>query len=156
MMAYHLGWVDQNGEPEPAVSQDRTHGQIVLASAQAAGSDVAAAMPYAVAIELLNNFMLVHEDVQNANTERNNRPTIWWLWGKTLRTVASRPSNSCGAASALMFRTPCAGRSAARGAVRRTVAVVPLPPTSREFRKRGRATATVRMKNLFIEVDEWC
>ena len=81
MMAYHLGWVDQNGEPEPAVSQDRTHGQIVLASAQAAGSDVAAAMSYAVAIELLNNFMLVHEDVQNANTERNNRPTIWWSWG---------------------------------------------------------------------------
>ena len=81
MMAYHLGWVDQNGEPEPAVAQDRTHGQLVLASAQAAGSDNAAAMPYAVAVELLNNFMLVHEDVQNANTERNNRPTIWWSWG---------------------------------------------------------------------------
>jgi geranylgeranyl diphosphate synthase type I len=38
-------------------------------------------MPYAVAVEMLYNFLLVHEDVQNANTERNNRPTIWWSWG---------------------------------------------------------------------------
>ncbi|MEE8045773.1 MAG: polyprenyl synthetase family protein [Dehalococcoidia bacterium] len=81
MMAYHLGWVDQNGEPEPAVPQDRTHGHLVLATASAAGADNASAMPYAVAVELLNNFMLVHEDVQNANTERNDRPTIWWSWG---------------------------------------------------------------------------
>jgi len=81
MMAYHLGWVDQNGEPEPAVVQDRSHGHLVLSIANATGSDNVAAMPYAVAVEMLYNFLLVHEDVQNANTERNNRPTIWWSWG---------------------------------------------------------------------------
>jgi geranylgeranyl diphosphate synthase type I len=81
MMAYHLGWVDQNGEPEPAVVQDRSHGQLVLSIASALGSDTVSAMPYAVAVEMLYNFLLVHEDVQNANTERNNRPTIWWSWG---------------------------------------------------------------------------
>jgi len=81
MMAYHLGWVDQNGEPEPAVVQDRTHGHMVLAVAAAAGGENSAAMPYAVAVEMLYNFLLVHEDVQNANTERNNRPTVWWSWG---------------------------------------------------------------------------
>lgn len=81
MMAFHLGWVDQNGEPEPAVAQDRSRGQLVLAAAAASGADVISAMPYAVAIELLHNFMLVHEDVQNANMERNGRPTIWWSWG---------------------------------------------------------------------------
>jgi len=81
MMAYHLGWVDQNGEPEPAVMQDRTHGHLVLSIAKALGADIEAAMPYAVAVEMLYNFLLVHEDVQNANTERNNRPTIWWSWG---------------------------------------------------------------------------
>lgn len=81
MMAYHLGWVDQNGEPEPAVVQDRSHGQLVLNVASALGSGSTSAMPYAVAVEMLYNFLLVHEDVQNANTERNNRPTIWWSWG---------------------------------------------------------------------------
>ena len=81
MMAFHLGWVDQNGEPEPAVAQDRSRGQLVLATSVAAGAENISAMPYAVAIELLHNFMLVHEDVQNANMERNERPTIWWSWG---------------------------------------------------------------------------
>ncbi|MDG0865950.1 polyprenyl synthetase family protein [Candidatus Lucifugimonas marina] len=81
MMAYHLGWVDQNGEPEPVVMQDRSHGHLVLSIANALGADIEAAMPYAVAVEMLYNFLLVHEDVQNANTERNNRPTIWWSWG---------------------------------------------------------------------------
>ncbi|MGY8879679.1 MAG: polyprenyl synthetase family protein, partial [Dehalococcoidia bacterium] len=81
MMAYHLGWVDQNGEPEPAVVQDRSHGHLVLSTAKAVGADNASAMPYAVSVEMLYNFLLVHEDVQNANTERNMRPTIWWAWG---------------------------------------------------------------------------
>ncbi|MBP38079.1 MAG: polyprenyl synthetase family protein [Dehalococcoidia bacterium] len=81
MMAYQLGWVDQNGEPEPSVLQDRSHGHLVLATSQAAGGNNDSAMPYAVAVELLYNFLLVHEDVQNANTERHARPTIWWAWG---------------------------------------------------------------------------
>lgn len=81
MMAYHLGWVDQNGEPEPVILQDRSHGHMVLSVAKALGATNEAAMPYAVAVEMLYNFLLVHEDVQNANTERNNRPTIWWSWG---------------------------------------------------------------------------
>jgi len=81
MMAYHLGWVDPQGEPEPVVMQDRSHGHLVLAVSKAVGGDNESSMPYAVAVELLYNFLLVHEDVQNANTERNNRPTIWWSWG---------------------------------------------------------------------------
>lgn len=81
MMAYHLGWVDQTGEPEPVVLQNRSHGQLVLSASKALGGSSADAMPYAVAVEMLYNFLLVHEDVQNANTERNNRPTIWWSWG---------------------------------------------------------------------------
>ena len=81
MMSYHLGWVDQNGEPETAAPQDRTHGQLLLSVAAAAGGSPTDAMPYAVAVELLHNFLQVHEDVQNANTERNQRPTIWWSWG---------------------------------------------------------------------------
>ncbi|MBN4064126.1 polyprenyl synthetase family protein [Dehalococcoides mccartyi] len=81
MMAYHLGWVDQNGEPEPAPAQDRSHGQLLLSVTSALGGTHDDAMPYAVAVEMLYNFLLVHEDVQNANTERNSRPTIWWTWG---------------------------------------------------------------------------
>ena len=31
MMAYHLGWVDQNGEPEVSTPQDRSQGELGLA-----------------------------------------------------------------------------------------------------------------------------
>lgn len=81
MMGYHLGWLDQNGEPERGAMQNRLHGQLVLAAAKASGGDIESAMSYALAAELVHSSMLVHEDVQNANTERNNRPTIWWAWG---------------------------------------------------------------------------
>ena len=81
MMAYHLGWANQNGEPERSAAQDRSHGHLVLATCRAAGGSNESAMPYAIAVELVHNFILVHEDVQNANTERNKRPTIWWSWG---------------------------------------------------------------------------
>ena len=81
MMAFHLGWVDQQGEPEVSPPQDRSFGQLVLSVAIALGGNAEDALPYAVAIELARNFMLVHEDVQNANTERGDRPTIWWSWG---------------------------------------------------------------------------
>ncbi|SVC44112.1 uncharacterized protein METZ01_LOCUS296966, partial [marine metagenome] len=56
MMAYHLGWVDQNGEPEPVTNQDRSHGHIVLATSKAAGGENQTTMPYAVSVELLHNF----------------------------------------------------------------------------------------------------
>ena len=49
MMAYHLGWVDQNGEPERSALQDRSHGQLVLAASNAAGGRNASAMRDAVA-----------------------------------------------------------------------------------------------------------
>ena len=81
MMSYHLGWVDKNGEPETTPLQDRTHGQLLMLVAASAGGHTADALPYAISVELLYNFFLVHEDVQNANTERNKRPTVWWSWG---------------------------------------------------------------------------
>ena len=81
MMSYHLGWVDKNGEPETATLQDRKHGQLLMLVAASAGGHSADALPYAISVELLYNFFLIHEDVQNANTERNKRPTVWWSWG---------------------------------------------------------------------------
>ena len=35
----------------------------------------------AVAIELFHNFTLVHDDVEDRDEMRRNRPTVWKLWG---------------------------------------------------------------------------
>jgi geranylgeranyl diphosphate synthase type I len=40
------------------------------------------ALPAAVALELVHNFSLVHDDIQDGDTERRHRPTVWSLWGQ--------------------------------------------------------------------------
>jgi geranylgeranyl diphosphate synthase type I len=50
---------------------------ITLASAAAAGADDCAAVAGAVAIELVHNFSLVHDDIIDGDLERRHRPTVW-------------------------------------------------------------------------------
>jgi len=40
-----------------------------------------AARPAAVAVELVHNFSLIHDDIQDQSTERRHRATVWRLWG---------------------------------------------------------------------------
>lgn len=46
------------------------------------GSDPVRAAPIAAAIELLHNFTLVHDDIQDRSHLRRHRPTVWSLWGE--------------------------------------------------------------------------
>ncbi len=39
-------------------------------------------MPAASAIEIIHNFSLVHDDIQDASDTRRGRPTAWTLWGQ--------------------------------------------------------------------------
>ncbi|MSQ07738.1 MAG: hypothetical protein EXR57_04550 [Dehalococcoidia bacterium] len=81
MMGFQLGWVDEKGEPLNHPSPDRTHGALALASAQAVSGDFRPAIRYAVAVELVENFSEIHVDVEDGNTERAGRSSIWWTWG---------------------------------------------------------------------------
>src|SRR4051812_34382955 len=38
-------------------------------------------LPAAVAIELTHNFTLIHDDIEDGDTERRHRPTVWKCWG---------------------------------------------------------------------------
>lgn len=85
MMSFQLGWVDENGDQSTIPTRPRVHGQFALSVADAistAGTNsVAAVLPYTVSLELLHNFTLIHEDVEDGNTEHNGRPSVWWTWG---------------------------------------------------------------------------
>ena len=79
MLAYHMGW---EGEGAGAEAQGkRIRPLMVLLCAQAGGADWHAALPAAAAVELLHNFSLIHDDIQDQSPLRRNRPTVWVKWG---------------------------------------------------------------------------
>ncbi len=81
MMAFQLGYDDDRGSPVAAPVERRLHGSLLLAVAQALHGDYSIALKYAVSLELMHNFAMIHGDVQDGNTERLGRPSVWWKWG---------------------------------------------------------------------------
>ncbi len=81
MMSFQLGWVDENGSPAERQPPPRLHGMSCLAAAEAVGGGFNTAIWSAVAVELAYNFWQVHADVEDGNTERDGRPSVWWAWG---------------------------------------------------------------------------
>ena len=81
---YHLGYIDRDfaRAPEGAVDRGkRIRPALALLCCAAAGGDPEDAAPLAAAIELLHNFTLVHDDIQDQSPTRRHRETVWTLWG---------------------------------------------------------------------------
>jgi len=79
--SYHLGWTDTAGVPTRGDGGKAVRPALATLSAQAAGAPARTGVPGAVAVELVHNFSLVHDDVMDSDTERRHRPTVWALWG---------------------------------------------------------------------------
>lgn len=81
VLRYHLGWADAEFQPATFDAGKRIRPLICILSCQAAGGDPEQAIPTAAAIELLHNFTLIHDDVQDRSRLRRHRPSVWALWG---------------------------------------------------------------------------
>jgi geranylgeranyl diphosphate synthase type I len=81
MASYHLGWTDIDGRPLEATGGKSLRPALALLSAQAAGAPLEVGIPGAVAVELVHNFSLIHDDVMDGDEERHHRPTVWSIWG---------------------------------------------------------------------------
>ncbi len=77
---YHLGWTELDGSPGPGAGKAVRPALAVL-SAEAAGADATCGLPGAVAVELVHNFSLLHDDLMDGDTERRHRRTVWARWG---------------------------------------------------------------------------
>jgi geranylgeranyl diphosphate synthase, type I len=80
--SYHFGFCDAEGKP----TGNRSGGKalrpaLTLLSARAAGAEPEQAVPAAVAVELVHNFSLLHDDIMDGDTERRHRPTAWTVFG---------------------------------------------------------------------------
>ena len=54
---------------------------LCLLACRAVGGDPYHAVPAAAAVELVHNFSLVHDDIQDDSPLRRHRPTVWRRWG---------------------------------------------------------------------------
>jgi geranylgeranyl diphosphate synthase type I len=82
MLRYHLGWQDAEGRPVSGDGGKALRPTLCLLACEAAGGDWRTALPAAAALELVHNFSLVHDDIQDRDAERRHRPTVWAVWGE--------------------------------------------------------------------------
>jgi len=73
LLAYHFGY----GPHGPARRGKRLRPTLVATVAQAEGGEIDAALDAAVAIEMVHNYSLLHDDIEDHDELRHGRPTLW-------------------------------------------------------------------------------
>ncbi len=81
MMHYHLGWADEHFHPLDLHAGKRIRPTICMMACEAVGGNPEDALPAAAALELLHNFSLIHDDIEDDSRTRRHRSTVWALWG---------------------------------------------------------------------------
>ena len=81
MLRYHMGWADADFRPASVPSGKRIRPIVCLLACQAVGGRSDDALPAAAAVELVHNFSLIHDDVEDDSPTRRHRATVWALWG---------------------------------------------------------------------------
>ena len=81
MASYHMGWAASDGSPSSSGTGKRVRPALCLWACEALGGEAEWALPAAVALELIHNFTLIHDDIQDGDHTRRHRPTVWSIWG---------------------------------------------------------------------------
>jgi geranylgeranyl diphosphate synthase type I len=79
MLAYHLGW--QCSGSESHARGKRIRPLLLLLTIAGFGGEWRKTLPAAAAIELVHNFSLIHDDIQDNSVLRRGRPTLWKIKG---------------------------------------------------------------------------
>jgi geranylgeranyl diphosphate synthase type I len=82
MLRYHLGWADATFNACQAQTGKLVRPVLCLLACEACGGDWQQALPTGAAIELIHNFSLIHDDIEDQDETRRGRPTVWALWGE--------------------------------------------------------------------------
>ena len=103
MLQYHMGWMNQDGEPPlvPIPQGKALRPTLCLFVCEALSGDWTPGLPAAAALELIHNFSLIHDDIQDGDLERRHRPTVWSLWGQPQALVAGNAMRSIADRTAL-------------------------------------------------------
>ena len=82
MLRYHLGFQNINGKPNKKIHGKLIRPTLCLLCCQATEGDLSQVIPAAASLELIHNFSLIHDDIQDNSHKRRQRPTVWTIWGK--------------------------------------------------------------------------
>ena len=82
MLNYHLGFAEADGSPVDFKSGKRIRPILTLLCCEACGADPRLALGAAAAVELLHNFSLIHDDIEDRDELRRGRSTLWKIWGE--------------------------------------------------------------------------
>ncbi|MFJ8632172.1 polyprenyl synthetase family protein [Streptomyces sp. NPDC093568] len=81
MAAYSFGWCEVGGAPAAGSGGKGVRQALAVLGAEAAGAPGRAAVPGAVAVELVHAFSLLHDDIMDGDEARRRRPTVWKAYG---------------------------------------------------------------------------
>ncbi|HLF77038.1 MAG TPA: polyprenyl synthetase family protein [Dehalococcoidia bacterium] len=84
MLRYQLGWTPA-GLPNLAKC---LRPSLCLLACEGLGGDLDKALPIAVAVELVHNFSLIHDDIEDGDDTRHHRATLWRAFGRDSAVVA--------------------------------------------------------------------
>ncbi|MBT2415198.1 polyprenyl synthetase family protein [Streptomyces sp. ISL-12] len=79
--AYHFGWIDAQGRPADGDGGKAVRPALAMLSAEVTGADPRTGVPGAVAVELVHNFSLLHDDLMDGDVQRRHRDTVWKVHG---------------------------------------------------------------------------
>jgi geranylgeranyl diphosphate synthase type I len=79
--AYHLGWRDEQLAPANFDPGKLLRPYLAIVGSRVAGGDPARVLPLAAAIQLIHDFSLIHDDIEDNSDTRRGRATVWKLWG---------------------------------------------------------------------------
>ncbi len=82
MLAYHMGWVGRDAGVE--IPAKRIRPLLVLLAAASLCDDWMPTLPAAAAVEIVHNFSLVHDDIEDASSTRRGRPALWTKSGTAM------------------------------------------------------------------------
>jgi geranylgeranyl diphosphate synthase type I len=77
MIRYHFGYASEAGDQHGK----RLRPMLLLTVAQEEGGSIESALDAACAIEILHNYSLVHDDIEDGDRIRHGRDTVWAKWG---------------------------------------------------------------------------
>jgi geranylgeranyl diphosphate synthase, type I len=85
--SYHFGWCESDGREVPGVAGKAVRPSLVLMVGEAVGAVPDELVAGAVAVELVHNFSLIHDDLMDRDAERHHRPTVWSVWGDAMAVL---------------------------------------------------------------------